>query len=133
MSSSFASSSSLAFISSLPPSLLVCTGIERLERLKGIPLKLSAIDRFLHANPKWVGKIVFPIIGISAAERGLDYKQTLHDVNIVVRELNRKYSVPDEPDYALIHFEERADRDIRLRQRLEFFASADVLMITAAR
>ena len=76
---------------------------------------------------------MFSLIGISAVERGLDYKQTLHDVHIVVRELNRKYSVPDDPNYTLIHFEERADRDIRLRQRLEFFASADVLMITAAR
>ena len=33
----------------------------------------------------------------------------------------------------LIYFEERADKDIRLAQRLPFFAVADVLMITATR
>jgi hypothetical protein len=33
----------------------------------------------------------------------------------------------------LIYFEERADKDIRLAQRLPFFAAADVLMITATR
>ena len=114
-------------------------GIERLERLKGIPLKLSAIDKFMEDHPQWLGKIVFTLIGISASERGSDYQQTLHDVNIVVRDLNKKYAFNtnsnsnEQSSYQLIYFEERADKDIRLRQRLEFFASADILMITAAR
>lgn len=38
-------------------------GIDRLERLKGIPLKLIAIDQFFQENPKWLGKIVFAMIG----------------------------------------------------------------------
>lgn len=46
------------------------TGIDRLERLKGIPLKLMAIDQFITENPQWLGKIVFGLIGISAVERG---------------------------------------------------------------
>lgn len=40
------------------------------------------------------------------------------------------YTTRREP---LIYFEERADKDIRLAQRLPFFAAADVLMITATR
>jgi len=41
------------------------------------------------------------------------------------------YTVPHRDP--LIYFEERADKDIRLAQRLPFFAAADVLMITATR
>jgi trehalose-6-phosphate synthase len=48
----------------------IYTGIDRLERLKGIPLKLMAIDQFMVENPQWLGKIVFGLIGISAVERG---------------------------------------------------------------
>ena len=44
--------------------------MDRLERLKGIPLKLMAIDQFMAENPQWLGKIVFTLIGISAIERG---------------------------------------------------------------
>ena len=33
----------------------------------------------------------------------------------------------------VVHFEERDDRDIKLAQRLAFFASSDVLMITPTR
>jgi trehalose-6-phosphate synthase len=107
-------------------------GIDRLERLKGIPLKLMAIDQFMDENPEWLGKIVFPIIGISAGERGQDYRQTQHDVKIIVRELNLKYTSAQHPD-PLIYFEERHDRDIHLAWRLPFFAAADILMMTATR
>eukprot|EP01032_Pedospumella_encystans_P014145 gene14145-16269_t len=111
---------------------IVVAGMDRLERLKGIPLKLMAIDQFMAENPQWLGKIVFTLIGISAIERGQDYRQTQHDVKIMVRELNLKYLSNKNKD-PLIYFEERADKDIRLAQRLPFFAVADVLMITSTR
>ena len=106
--------------------------MDRLERLKGIPLKLMAIDQFMEENPQWRGKIVFTLIGISAGERGQDYRQTQHDVKIVVRELNLKYLSSAHQD-PLIFYEERLEKDMRLAQRLPFFAAADVLMITATR
>ncbi|RYH28699.1 hypothetical protein EON65_11230 [archaeon] len=59
-------------------------GIDRLERLKGIPLRLMALDQFLEENPQYVGKLVFTLIGISAGERGQDYRQTQHDVKILI-------------------------------------------------
>ena len=109
------------------PNRTVVAGIDRLERLKGIPLKLIAIEQFIDENPKWLGKIVFSIIGISASERGDDYRQTQHDVNVMVKRINSKFND------SLVYFEERKDADIRLFQRLAFFASADILMITATR
>lgn len=106
--------------------------MDRLERLKGIPLKLMAIDQFMEENPQWLGKIVFTLVGITAGERGQDYRQTLHDVKIIVKELNLKY-LSSQHKEQLVYFEERSDKDSRLAQRLPFFAAADILMITATR
>ncbi len=110
------------------PGKVVVAGIDRLERLKGIPLRLMAIDAFLQENPRWVGRIAFNLLGISAAERGADYHQTQHDVRVLVAQLNAKYK-----DAQLVSFEERHDKDLRLAQRLAFFAASDILMITATR
>jgi trehalose 6-phosphate synthase/phosphatase len=110
---------------------VVISGIDRLERLKGIPLKFMAIDRFLSENSEWLGKVVFPFIGISASERGQDYRQTLHDVRISVETINKKYNEIAGGD--VIYFEEKSDREIRLSHRLAFFAASDVLLMTATR
>ena len=103
-----------------------------MERLKGIPLKLNAIDEFLAENPKWVGKLVFAMIGISAAERGSDYRQTTHDVRIMVDKINEKYKVNGNVD-DVIYFEEKQEREMKLAQRLAFLGASDIFMCTAAR
>jgi len=107
--------------------LLFDLGIDRLERLKGIPLKLTAIEQFMEENPKWLGKIVFVIIGISAKERADDYRNTLSDVLILTQRINEKFGSE------VVYFEEREDRAMPLRRRLAFFAASHVLMITAPR
>ena len=110
--------------------LNVFAGIDRLERLKGIPLKLMAIDEFMAENLNWKGKIIFTLIGISASERGQDYVQTQHDVKILVDHLNKKYGDASGP---LVIFEEMHDKDIRLARRLAYFAASDILLMTATR
>jgi trehalose 6-phosphate synthase/phosphatase len=113
------------------PGKVIVSGVDRLERLKGIPLRLMAIDRFLENNPRWVGKVLFTLVGISAGERGQDYKQTLHDVRILVDVINEKYA-STEPK-GVIYFEERSEKDFRLSQRLPYFAASDILLMTATR
>jgi trehalose 6-phosphate synthase/phosphatase len=108
---------------------VVVAGIDKLERLKGIPLKLIAIEQFLIEEPQWRGKLIFSMIGISALERGEDYRQTQHDVKVTVGRINREYG----DGGTIIYFEERSEKDIRLPQRLAFFAGSDVLMITPTR
>lgn len=110
-------------------SKVVVAGIDRLERLKGIPLKLIAIDEFMQDNPQWRGKLLFSIIGITAPERGSDYLQTLRDVNIMVKRLNEQYAT--DPDDLLVYFDEK--KDMPIDERLAFFGAADMLMITAPR
>lgn len=111
------------------PGKTIVAGIDRLERLKGIPLKLIAIEQFLEEHEHWRGKLIFTLIGISALERGEDYSQTQFDVMVRVNRINKKYG----DGGIVVHFEERKEKDIRLAQRLAFFAGSDVLMITPTR
>lgn len=106
-------------------------GIDRLERLKGIPLRLMAIDKFLESNPSCIGLVTFSLIGISAGERAQDYKQTVHDVRILVERINEKYSTLDKR--GVIYFEERPEKEIKLAERLAYFAVSDILLMTATR
>ena len=106
-------------------------GIDRLERLKGIPLKLLAIEKLLQENSIWRDKVIFIIIGISAGEKQADYKSTQLDVNNLVKKINATYSINE--NSPVIHFEERPERNISLPQRLAFFAAADILMSIATR
>lgn len=110
-------------------------GMDRLERLKGIPLKLMAIEQFISQNPYWLGKVVFLMVGVSAGERGADYKVTQSEVLARVKILNAKYShnSNSDPNDVLVHFEECSEKDFRLARRLPFFAAADVYMNTATR
>mmetsp|Transcript_105 Transcript_105/g.189 ORF Transcript_105/g.189 Transcript_105/m.189 type:complete len:1079 (+) Transcript_105:193-3429(+) len=104
----------------------VITGIDRLERLKCIPLKLVTIEHFIKENPGYFGRVVFVIIGITAPERGSDYLQTQRDVTCLVNRINREYP-------GLIYYEERKESQMKLFQRLSLFCVSDILMVTSAR
>jgi trehalose 6-phosphate synthase/phosphatase len=97
-----------------------------MERVKGLPLKLAAIDLFAERCPEWRERVVFAIIGISAEERGSDYKETQRDVRTLVESINTKYP-------GLVYFEERNEKDMLLAERLQFFAAADVLLVIPPR
>jgi trehalose-6-phosphate synthase len=73
--------------------------------------------------------IIIIMIGITALERGEDYKQTQHDVKIHVNRINNIYGNGG----LLVHCEERSEKEFRLAQRLAYFASSDILMITSTR
>jgi trehalose-6-phosphate synthase len=94
--------------------------------LKAIPLKLAAIDQFLTENPEYVGKVVFVVIGITAAERADDYLQTQKAVVTIVKSVNNKF-----PN--AIYYEERKENEMKLVQRVALFYVSDVLMVTAVR
>jgi len=101
-------------------------GIDRLESLKGIPLKLLGLERFLVRRPEWVGKIVLIQIGISAYERGDDYFLTLSETNKLVQKINNQW-----PD--TVQFQECRESEMRLQQRMALLRAADVVVVTSIR
>lgn len=104
----------------------ICCGIDRLESLKGIPLKLLGLERFLRRCPEWVGKIVLVQVGISAFERGDDYFQTKSEVERLVQKINDQWP-------GTVQFQECQESAMGLQQRMALLRAADTVVVTAIR
>jgi len=76
---------------------IVMVAIDRLESLKGAPLKLLGLERFLNKRPEFVGKVTLIQIGISAFERGDDYLSTRAEVLRLTKKINGLW--PDTVEY----------------------------------
>lgn len=108
------------------PGMHIFCGIDRLESLKGIPLKLLGLERFLTRSPEWVGKIVLIQVGISAYERGDDYLRTRTEVNKIVDKINSVWP-------GTVQFQECAESEMRLQQRMALLRASDTVIVTAIR
>jgi trehalose 6-phosphate synthase/phosphatase len=104
----------------------VCCAIDRLESLKGIPLKLLGLERFLARCPEWVGKIVLVQIGISAFERGEDYLRTKKEVERLVDKINNQWP-------GTVQFQECTESGMGLQQRMALLRASDTVVVTAIR
>lgn len=105
---------------------VVLCAIDRLESLKGIPLKLLGLERFLTRCPEWVGKIVLIQVGISAFERGDDFIKTKREVVELVNRLNATWP-------GTVHFQECAESEMRLQQRMALLRAADIVLVMPIR
>jgi len=105
---------------------VIFCAIDRMESLKGIPLKMLGLERFLRRCPEWVGKIVLIQVGISAFERGDDYIKTKEEVLSMVGNINKIWP-------GTVQFQECAESEMRLRQRLALMKAADIIMVTPIR
>lgn len=104
----------------------ICCAIDRLESLKGIPLKLLGLERFLNRCPEWVGKIVLVQVGISAFERGDDYFRTKNEVTRLVDKINTTWP-------GTVQFQECSESNMGLQQRMALLRAADTVVVTAIR
>jgi len=100
--------------------------IDRMESLKGIPLKMLGLERFLNRCPEWVGKIVLVQVGISAFERGDDYLRTKSEVLTMVANINRTWP-------GTVQFQECSESKMRLPQRMALMSAADVIIVSPIR
>ena len=104
----------------------IMCAIDRLESLKGIPLKLLALERFLKRCPEWVGKIVLVQVGISAFERGDDYHRTKKEVLQLVQNINNAWP-------GTVQFQECRETEMKLHQRIALLRAADLVVVTSIR
>eukprot|EP00584_Thalassiosira_punctigera_P006186 CAMPEP_0172526174 /NCGR_PEP_ID=MMETSP1067-20121228/1140_1 /TAXON_ID=265564 ORGANISM="Thalassiosira punctigera, Strain Tpunct2005C2" /NCGR_SAMPLE_ID=MMETSP1067 /ASSEMBLY_ACC=CAM_ASM_000444 /LENGTH=1201 /DNA_ID=CAMNT_0013309623 /DNA_START=51 /DNA_END=3656 /DNA_ORIENTATION=- len=105
---------------------VIFAAIDRMESLKGIPLKLIALERFLQRCPEWAGRIVVVQVGISAFERGDDYTETRSEIMSMVANINGRWP-------GTVQFQECAESEMRLQQRMALLRAADVVMVTTIR
>lgn len=69
----------------------VIVGLDPLEALRGIPLKLLAFDRFLSENRDWASRVVLVQIGLELDSRPDDYARVSRDVDMLVDALRRRW------------------------------------------
>lgn len=105
-------------------------GMDRMERLKGVPLKLLAFERFLENNEEYSKKVVLHQIGMSVRDRPQDYEQTTAEVRALVKRINERFGDPQEP---VVIYDEREESQLPLKDRLGLLSVADVLLSTTVR
>ena len=115
-----------AQIRSQYPDQFICCAIDRLESLKGIPLKLLGLERFLNRCPEWVGKITLIQIGIKAHERRDDFLRTESEVQMLTQKINARWP-------GTIHFSALNEQEMRLQQRMALLRAADVVVVSSIR
>ena len=108
------------------PNTLICCAIDRLESLKGIPLKLLGLERFLKRCPECIGKITLVQVGIQAFERGDDYIRTESEIKALVAKINGQWP-------GTVHFQVLHETEMRLQQRMALMRASDVVVVTSIR
>ncbi len=81
----------------------VILGVDRLDYTKGVPLRLSAIDRFFEKYPQYRERAVY--LGVMSPSRSEipTYKQLKEDVNALVKQINDKYATETWRPIQVIH------------------------------
>ncbi len=106
----------------------VILGVDRLDYIKGIPLKLKAIERFFDDNPQWVSKVVLVQIAVPSRGTVKEYQKLKRQTHELVGRINGKYGslatgVP-------IHY---FDKTVPFDQLCALYRIADALLVTSVR
>jgi trehalose 6-phosphate synthase/phosphatase len=100
----------------------IIAGIERMERLKGVWLKLLAFERLLSDNPSLRGKVCMHEIGIRARERRKDYESCRELVTALTQRINDRFGE------GTVTYELREERDMNIVQRAALYCAARVFL-----
>eukprot|EP00510_Aplanochytrium_minuta_P001363 CAMPEP_0184010528 /NCGR_PEP_ID=MMETSP0954-20121128/3266_1 /TAXON_ID=627963 /ORGANISM="Aplanochytrium sp, Strain PBS07" /LENGTH=1204 /DNA_ID=CAMNT_0026290133 /DNA_START=236 /DNA_END=3850 /DNA_ORIENTATION=- len=100
-------------------------GIDEIEGLRGMSLKLLGIMRFLEMYPEQRNSIVIKQIGVRLDSRPDDYLSTTNEVNKLIARINKRYG------RKIIEYEERSS--ICLNERLALLKAADIFLVTPVR
>ncbi|GAB5364753.1 hypothetical protein AAMO2058_000997100, partial [Amorphochlora amoebiformis] len=103
-------------------------GVDRLDYIKGLPLKLKAMERFFADNSEWVGKVV--LLQIAVPSRGAvdEYKKLKRQTHEMVGRINGQFGsfetgVP-------VHY---LDKAVPFDQLCALYRFADALLVTSVR
>ncbi|DAZ96599.1 TPA: hypothetical protein N0F65_000165 [Lagenidium giganteum] len=108
----------------------VIVSVDKVERLKGILLKLGAIEHFLTTNPDWVDKIQVLQIGIVDSSNPSEEKTCVqNEIATSVKRINDTFAVGrKEP---IVAYSEVENTD--LASRLPLWKLGDIMLTTSVR
>lgn len=107
----------------------VFTGLDKIERLKGLQLKLVAFEKFLAHHPEAVDKVVLYQSGFVAPELKSDYNNCASEVMDLVTTINSKYPCSDGSQ--VVQYE--VGEELSMRERVARLATTDAFVVTSVR
>ncbi|BFZ55645.1 Trehalose-6-P synthase/phosphatase complex subunit [Savitreella phatthalungensis] len=105
----------------------VIVGRDKFDRVKGVKQKLLSYERFLAANPDWVGKVVLVQFGSGTSGKG--DREVQQDISDIVTRINSRYSVISS-GYVPVVLQQA---DISYEEYLALMSVADCFMVTSLR
>ncbi|CAM9138735.1 unnamed protein product, partial [Hapterophycus canaliculatus] len=103
---------------------IVMAGVERVEKIKGVWLKMLAFEDMLQRYPHLVGRVSMHEVGIANPARGSDYRACQESLSKLAGRMNAKYGE------GTVIYEEREAQDATLAQRAALMSVASVFVKT---
>lgn len=105
---------------------MVIGSIDRLQRLKGIMLKLLAFERLLQDCPRWRNKVIFVLHGIRRSDDISSYKDGVRSAQ-EIKELTERINRAHGP---VVRYKEHDDSEPSTAERVALWLSLDVMVST---
>ncbi|EEP82203.1 alpha,alpha-trehalose-phosphate synthase 2 [Uncinocarpus reesii 1704] len=102
-------------------------GVDRLDYIKGLPLKLRGFECLLREHPDMVGKIVLIQIAVPSREDVPEYQELQTEIQTTVGEINGKYGTPDYVPIVYVH------KSIPFEELTALYAASDICLLTSTR
>ncbi|KAK4944903.1 Trehalose-6-P synthase/phosphatase complex synthase subunit [Elasticomyces elasticus] len=102
-------------------------GVDRLDYTKGIPQKITAMERFLDTNPHLVGQVSMIQVAIPSRQSVQDYKDLATNLHCQVEALNNKYGSNDYKPVHLLH------QSVPFDQLITMYAASDICFVSSIR
>lgn len=102
-------------------------GVERLDPIKGLDLKLKAFDYFLENYPEYQGKVSLIQIAIPTRTKVQAYQQLKSDIEKQIAEINLKFGTQDYKPINYLYI------SVAFNDMCELYRHTDVIWITSKR
>ncbi|RIB12039.1 glycosyltransferase family 20 protein [Gigaspora rosea] len=102
-------------------------GVDRLDYIKGVPLKFHALEVFLSEHPEWVGKVVLVQVAVPSRQDVEEYQNLRAVVNELVGRINGKFGTVE---FTPIHF---LHKSVTFEELVALYAVSDVCLISSTR
>lgn len=108
------------------PGLIVGVGVDRLDYTKGIPERLSAIDRLLTSNPELRRRFAFVQVGVPSRSKLESYASIEREIDDQVADVNRRHG--DSPDHGPVRY---LKSSLKIRRLVALYRLADFCIVSS--
>lgn len=107
--------------------LKLIVGVDRLDYIKGVPQKMTALELFLEQHPEWIGKVVLIQLAVPSRQDVEEYQNLRSTVNELVGRINGRFGTVD---FMPIHF---MHKSLPFTELCALYAVSDACLVTSTR